>query len=228
MTTENQLLHDLIAAYDADDGFALSIAVDALRAALTQPVWGGEAVAEVDGDICSDHKGTVYALAYLPHGTKLYTAPPANREQADAVERAVASGEFEPGYWTVSAERAIQKNPQYVLTLLARLKRLEASQEQAQQPSGGEVVAWLGKRDMDALQSRSVCKAMLSTFKTKHEDDIPLTLATPKPEPMTEEQMGALIKEVAESIDSFQIVMTHWPLVIRAVEAHFGITKEQA
>ena len=44
-------------------------------------------------------------------------------------------------------------------------------------------------------------------------------------QPLTDEQREKLIKAVAESIDSPSIVMTHWPLVIDAVEAAHGITK---
>ncbi len=56
------------------------------------------------------------------------TATPA--EPAQVVADAVAD-EFEPGHWTVSAQRAIQEHPQYVLKLLARLKRLESEPAQA-------------------------------------------------------------------------------------------------
>ena len=37
--------------------------------------------------------------------------------------------------------------------------------------------------------------------------------------PLTDEQIKTVLKQVAESIDASSIVMTHWPLVARAVEA---------
>lgn len=106
----------------------------------------------------------------------------------------------------------------------------------AQQPSGGEVVAY---RLRDDEASERYGKDVFVYWSANEFRDHPskptllaliepLTLATPKPEPMTDEQVKAIIKKVAESIDSFQIVMTHWPLVIRATEARHGITKEQA
>lgn len=48
-------------------------------------------------------------------------------EQAGRAEvmRAIDEGMFEPGHWTINAQRAIRDNPAYVLTLLARLVMLE-------------------------------------------------------------------------------------------------------
>jgi hypothetical protein len=41
--------------------------------------------------------------------------------------------------------------------------------------------------------------------------------------PLTEEQMHAILQQTAESIDSMNIVMTHWPQVFRAAERAHGI-----
>jgi len=83
MTTENQMLRDLIAAYDADDGLALSVAVEALRTAHpAQPAEGGEVleageIESIDTDEDGQQSAWVTLTNPLPLGTKLYTAPPA-------------------------------------------------------------------------------------------------------------------------------------------------------
>lgn len=41
--------------------------------------------------------------------------------------------------------------------------------------------------------------------------------------PLTRKRMNAVLKSVAESIDHPSIVMTHWPNVVRAIEAVHGI-----
>ena len=43
---------------------------------------------------------------------------------------------------------------------------------------------------------------------------------------MTESELTDLLNTTAESIDSFNIVMTHWRIVARAVEAYYGIASQ--
>ena len=55
------------------------------------------------------------------------------------------------------------------------------------------------------------------------------TITTPDhPErvPMTESELTDLLNTTAESVDSFNIVMTHWRIVARAVEAYYGISAQ--
>lgn len=41
--------------------------------------------------------------------------------------------------------------------------------------------------------------------------------------PLTAKDLRDVLRQVAESIDAPNIVMTHWPLVARAIEAAHGI-----
>lgn len=61
-----------------------------------------------------------------------------------AVDHAIAHGEFEPGQWLLNAQLAIQENPAYVLTLLARLVVLEKSigDRPVVENEGKGAVAW--------------------------------------------------------------------------------------
>ncbi len=52
---------------------------------------------------------------------------------------------------------------------------------------------------------------------------VPLYAAPPQRKPLTEEKLRDVLRQVAEGIDAPNIVMTHWPLVARAVEAAHGI-----
>lgn len=45
----------------------------------------------------------------------------------------------------------------------------------------------------------------------------------PAAEPLTKKRLKAVLQELAESIDSYNIVMTHWPEVARAIERAHGI-----
>jgi hypothetical protein len=147
MTTGNQLLRDLIAAYDADDGFALSIAVEALRA--TQPAEGGTVleageIESIDTDEDGQESAWVKLTNPLPLGTKLYTAQPASHvPEADFGNNQPARQE--PcktcrGHGLIGG--FMQDGSGYGEGCPDGNPEPKASQEQAQQPSGGEVVAW--------------------------------------------------------------------------------------
>jgi hypothetical protein len=94
----------------------------------------------------------------------------------------------------------------------------------SQQPSGGEVVAWCALTPSGKI-AHFDGKPMVMVGPVGNDlHPTPLTLATPKPEPMTEEAVLRLWHGTAEMVPMCE----HYKHFARAVEAHHGITKEQA
>lgn len=105
----------------------------------------------------------------------------------------------------------------YCMFLAARNEPItSASQEQAQQPSGETFDQWL-KRERPAGCVSDMERGWNACV---------LTLATPKPEPMTYEQIGQMY-DAEEDLDPCN-AWEAYKAAVRAVEAHHGITKEQA
>jgi len=202
MTTENQLLRE--AVFTVLEGFTIphdvrTILETAYYAALTQPAQpaeGGEAYEAIyaawKGCGLDIVQGTDWRrfVGMLP---PLYTTPPASQEQAPAYTYASTQA-------TMCASCGAHKHTPlridamggYVcLTCIDRkLGSLlgefgypepdEDSQEQAQEPSGGEVVAWRDPSNSDPGQGCTYDKAVHE--KWPHIYRQPLTIATPKPQ----------------------------------------------
>ena len=119
--------------------------------------------------------------------------------------------------------------------------RVKASQEQAQQPSGGEVKAapvesypaqdqafyafWYSHMKGDLMQPPL---ADISHSTARYIWDS--ALATPKPEPMTDEQIANVVLQTVYAGDDSTPHRNAWAREIgipfaRAIEAHHGITK---
>jgi hypothetical protein len=224
MTTENQLLRPACFDFflsGSPAGSELRAYVEQLeaRAALTQPAQpaeGGEAahievVGEVveredgndvlwsiEGGIDAIPAGMVLLISNQPitddqgHG-EVYTAPPASQEQATRY--------LIRARWPDGIEQYLDINNVTDLggkvgidVDVPMVHPLTASQEQAQQPSGGEAqrihTAWEVARhrckeainehrgfEIDAMVDATLCSRINDAFHELH-----LTLATPKPE----------------------------------------------
>lgn len=71
---------------------------------------------------------------------RVLAAPQPAAQQSDPcappeIQEAIERGEFEPGHWTISAQRAIEKNPSGALRIIARLRDEVASLKAAPQPA---------------------------------------------------------------------------------------------
>lgn len=66
-------------------------------------------------------------------------APQSDPYAPPEIHEAIERGEFEPGHWTISAQRAIEKNPSGALRIIARLRDEVASLKAAPQPTAPQV-----------------------------------------------------------------------------------------
>lgn len=83
------------------------------------------------GDQIESLAATAKALVAAPQPAAPQSDPYAPPEIQEAIKR----GEFEPGQWTVSAQRAIEKNPSGALRIIARLRDEVASLKAAPAPA---------------------------------------------------------------------------------------------
>ena len=212
--------------------------LDAAIAALTQPAQpaeGGEAWAKTASEL--------NRFAHTGKWPEDSTDPPASQEQAaPAWSDAVCDAGFQAmearGFRVGASD--IGKDDMKAM-FLAMAEAAKASQEQAQQPSGGEVKAapvesypaqdqafyafWYSHMKGDLMQPPL---ADISHSTARYIWDS--ALATPKPEPMTDEQIANVVLQTVYAGDDSTPHRNAWAREIgipfaRAIEAHHGITK---
>jgi len=159
MTTENQLLRD--AVFTVLEGFTIphdvrKILESAYYAALTQPAQPAEG-----GEAWAKTASELNHFAHTGKWPEDSTAPPASQEQAECV--------------ACEGNPAPENNPCAV-----------CGQEQAQQPSGGEVVLYQGRLVLSGHVGPWSDMTKDHYERTQGQpgyEHRALTLATPKPEP---------------------------------------------
>ena len=142
---------------------------------------------------------------------------PARQEQADKLLRAKVAHAFDNiGHSIMAAQARLLQ-----VQLQCKVENLQYqldSQEQAQQPSGGEVVAHVA----EVYMSRYTLEWTNGPLPV----GTPLTLATPKPEPMTDEQVLTLAARHLGEMHVENCGLGDIKEFARAIEAHHAITKE--
>jgi len=168
----------------------------------------------------------------------LYTAPPASQEQAQ--QPSGIKSDFGP--WSVSMDGQYIDSDDFEhdVKLIVRgdfrddvqrrLYACDIAKRLSQQPSGGEVVAWMYDFAIDGEVLRNWTTSDYSEIES-HKPQVlnvrPLTLATPKPEPLTEAEARDLLE--AEFLGGpGERNLQDDIRVIRLAEAHHGITKGEA
>jgi len=187
---------------------------DALRA---QPAEGGEAWAKTASEL--------NRFAHTGKWPEDSTDPPASQEQAaPAWSDAVCDAGFQAmearGFRVGASD--IGKDDMKAM-FLAMAEAAKASQEQAQQPSGGEVVT--RESALEAIEHVEQHNG------PGRADEARRMLATPKPEPMTEQQRGNLVMEhlgLPALMGDKMSPLDAFTLGIEATERHYGITKGAA
>jgi len=248
-----KLIKDALASVNA----ALTHPAQQLVAELAE---GGDASAEVlHDDRLGCKAGQLFQD--LPIGTKLYTAPPASQEQhaRDSAElRRLCQARDDEAKARKAAQEQLyaerERHTAEVKKLQAEIGRLKASQEQAQQPSepncdrsacGDFSPGPCDHPDCHALRKQQPSGVEVVTRESALEaiehveqhngpgraDEARRMLATPKPEPMTEQQRGNLVMEhlgLPALMGDKMSPLDAFTLGIEATERFYGITKGEA